>query len=518
MTLCAALLRDLGRWVGMGALGLSSLLGAPCAQAAQGAPAFGLDDVARLAAARAARPWQAPARTDDVLAELSYDQYRDIRFRSERSLWARQGLPFQARFFHTGRGMAAVRLHEVLPQGVRALPYRASDYDFGRNHRPPPGHGGHAGFRLSSELHQPGVQDELVAFLGASYFRAIGQGQRYGLSARGLALDTPGAEEFPQFTDFWLERPAPQARSVRWWALLDSPRVTGAYAFELRPGSSTEIEVRAALFLRATERPIQTLGIAPLTSMFFFGENQPQPGDFRPEVHDSDGLMVAAADGEWLWRPLNNPRTPQLSRLAFPAGIRGFGLMQRDRRFASYEDTEARYELRPSAWVTPLGDWGPGRVELYQFHTPDETHDNVVAYWVPDRLPAPGTRLDLAYRIAWQGQAQTRPPGGWAEQSRLGIGYLSPQAGAREQQLQYVVDFTGGALGELPEGAPVEAVAWASGARVLEALAYRHPLSPTWRMTLRLERPEPPQPIELRAFLRHGRDVLTETWTTLTTP
>ena len=359
--------------------------------------------------------------------------------------------------------------------------------------------------------------DEVIVFQGASYFRALGRNQRYGLSARGLAVDTPGQEEFPRFSDFWLERPQRGARSTRLWALLESPRVTGAYAFEVIPGENTQVKVQARLFLRQGGQPLGTLGLAPLSSMFFFGENQPRPGDFRPEVHDSDGLMMAAANGEWLWRPLNNPRTPQLSSFRFD-GIRGFGLMQRDRSFASYEDAEARYEMRPSAWVTPLGDWGPGRVELYQFFTPDETHDNVSAYWVPERLPQPGQSLDLAYLLSWQGEQQQRPPGGWTLQSRLGLGYMADNA-ERDKQVQFVVDFGGPALDALPEDAPVQAVAssTASG-RVLESLVYRHPLNRSWRMTLRVERLDTGQPIELRAFLQHGKDTLTETWTTLITP
>src|SRR5439155_18746334 len=154
-----------------------------------------------------------------------------------------------------------------------------------------------------------------------------------------------------------------------------SQRATGAYRFTLIPGAQTVVEVRARLFLRAG---VATLGIAPLTSMFHHGENSPRRDDFRPEVHDSDGLMLATADGqggsEWLWRPLANPSRPLTSSFAVPE-LEGFGLMQRDRAFSSYEDVEARYERRPSAWVVPVGRWGPGRVELLQLPTPDETHD-----------------------------------------------------------------------------------------------------------------------------------------------
>src|SRR5690606_30950142 len=188
--------------------------------------------------------------------------------------------------------------------------------------------------------------------------------------------------------------------------LMDSPRVSGAYQFDVHPGNETIVDIRSRIFLRGE---VATLGIAPLTSMYFFGENQPHRLDFRPEVHDSDGLMVATGDGEWIWRPLVNP--PQTLTTSFSMReLGGFGLMQRDRRFSSYEDSEARYELRPSAWIEPSGSWGPGRVELVQIPTPDETNDNIVAYWVPEQLPAPGEPLDLAYRIRWQGHALAQPP------------------------------------------------------------------------------------------------------------
>jgi glucans biosynthesis protein len=300
--------------------------------------------------------------------------------------------------------------------------------------------------------------------------------------------------------------------------------MTGAYRFDIRPGEETVTEVHARLFMRAGAGPrVATLGVAPLTSMFFFGENQPRAGDFRPEVHDSDGLMVATGEGEWLWRPLQNPASPLVTSFGMTS-LKGFGLMQRDRAFASYEDTEARYELRPSAWVTPLGDWGAGRVELLQFATPDETHDNVAAYWVPEKMPAPGESLSLAWQIGWQGKNQQRPPNGWVTQSRRGTGYSKLSAEALAQQTQFVIDFAGPALDALPESAKVEAISTASSnARVVESIAYRNPATGTWRMNLRVQRLAPPanqnaQPIELRAFLQHDNHTLTETWTNLITP
>ena len=501
-----------------------ALLGAWAVSQAAQPPAFDFERLSELARKNAQTPYQ-PAR-DQLPAELlqlDYDGYRDLRFQPTKALWRDAQLPFEAMFFHLGQNQRQpVRIHEVSSGGVRRVPYRSDQFDFGKNELRPQRWGdlGFAGLRIHYPLNNTAYKDELIAFLGGSYFRALGSAQQYGLSARGLAIDTTGAsgEEFPAFTDFWLEQPASDAKQLTIHALLDSPRATGAYRFEVTPGAETVTRVRARIFLRATDKPIATLGIAPLTSMFFFGENQPRRADFRPEVHDSDGLLVETGSGEWLWRPLQNPARPTATSFAMDS-LRGFGLMQRDRTFASYEDVEARYERRPSAWIRPLGDWGPGRVELLQLPTPDETHDNVVAYWVPAVLPAPGTPLEFAYEIGWQGDKQQQPPGSWATQSRRGIGYLRESASALADQVQYVVDFAGPALDALPADAAVRAVVSAdSNGRLLEQLAYRNPATKGWRMTVRVQRLDATRPVELRAFLQHDNHILSETWTNIILP
>jgi glucans biosynthesis protein len=476
--------------------------------------AFAFEDVAREAAALASQPYRAAAPADARLSELSYDDYRDIRFRPERSLWRDGDSLFQVQFFPLGRGFSRpLRLFELSGGEVRALQVAASDFSVGSARPAMAGAvlpvAGAAGWRIRFPLNSADEQDEVIAFLGASYFRALGQRQIYGLSARGLAVDTVGggAEEFPAFTAFWLERPAPGAREMRFYALLDGPRVAGAYRFVLRPGTDTVLDVQARLYLRAA---VATLGVAPLTSMFLSGENQPVAHDYRPEVHDSDGLLIAAGDGEQIWRPLTNPTRPFVTSFALKS-LRGFGLMQRDRAFTSYEDLEAHYHRRPSAWVEPLGSWGAGRVELLQFDTPDETHDNIVAYWVPEQLPPTGRPIDLSWRVHWTLDGAPGPKQARVLQTRRGHGYRQAQLPPQRQQLH--IDFAGPGLDGLDQAAPVEAVASGNAnVRGLQANAYPNPERGGWRVSLDFERIDARQPLELRLHLRLAGKVLSETW------
>ncbi|MCW7539822.1 glucan biosynthesis protein G [Aquabacterium sp. A7-Y] len=494
------------------------MAGSTAAVAAAGKQRFDFEQLSEQARRLAQQPHRPAGSTlPEELKALDYDQYRDIRFRPERALWRGDKLPFEVMFFHLGKLQTEpVLINEIGADGrTRHIPFSRADFDYGKNRLAPETWGdvGFAGFRVHYPLNRSEYKDELVVFLGASYFRALGAGQHYGLSARGLAIDTVGGEreEFPRFKEFWIQRPAPDASALTVYALLDSPRATGAYQFELKPGAQTVVDVRSRLFLRAG---VATLGVAPLTSMFMFGENQPDAGDFRPEVHDSDGLMVATGGGEWIWRPLVRPNRPLATSFAMRE-LRGFGLMQRDRAFSSYEDTEARYEQRPSTWIEPRGSWGPGRVELVQLPAPDEGHDNVVAYWVPEKLPAPGQPLELAYQMRWQGSEQQRPPGGWVSQTRTGRGFAALAPGER----QFIVDFTGPSLAKLGPDAPVKAVVTAGpNGRIVERNAYRNAATGAWRMAVRVQQLQGAQPLELRAYLQHGNDILTETWSNIIPP
>ena len=486
---------------------------------AASAGAFDFEDVARRASALAAQSYKAPRNElPKALKDLSYDEYRDIRFRPARSLWRSANLPFEVQLFHPGLFYdKPVRIFEIVAGIPREVKFDPELFDYGKNNLDKAAlrNAGFAGFRLHFGLNTPKYKDEVLVFQGASYFRALGKDQRYGLSARGLAVDTALAsgEEFPRFTEFWIVRPDAQAKEITIYALLDSESVAGAYRFVVRPGNETATLVKARIFLR---KNVAKLGIAPLTSMYFFGENQPRAParDYRPEVHDSDILLVQAGTGEWITRPLVNPKRLLVTSFALTNPM-GFGLMQRDRLYDNYQDLEARYELRPSAWIEPRGNWGKGRIELVQIPTPDETNDNIVAFWVPDDIPAPRAPLDFEYRIRWQKNAETRPPLAWVAQTRRGHGYTR-QA---DPSIGFVIDFEGPALKDIPADAKIESVVTVDGnGDIVENHAYRNDVTGGFRLRLRVKAIDDKKPVEMRAFLRGGDTTLTPTWSYILPP
>ena len=479
------------------------------------AAAFGLDDVDRQAAALARTPYTAAAEVTVEAAD--YDSHRQMRFVRERALWHGQGTPFEVQFFPAGAGFnRPVQVFEVV--GERVRPVTLAQADFAAPDGAPrrtAGDAAIAGVRVLHPLHRHDHFDEVIAFLGASYFRAVGQQQQYGLSARGVAIDTvegPRGEQFPDFTRFWFVRPDPGADTLTLYALLDGAHLTGAYRFDIRPGARTVVDVQARWHFR---QALTTFGVAPLTSMFMSGENQPPADDFRPEVHDSDGLQIATGT-EWLWRPLIRPAHPFTTVFAVPQ-LRGFGLMQRDRDFTNYQDLEAHYERRPSAWVEPVGDWGPGRVVLLQLPAHDETQDNVVAFWQPANAPRPGEPLAMAWRLHWSADAAPPPPLARVVQSRRGFGFRAVASAPGRHQFH--VDFVGPALAALPAAAPVQPeVSASASARGLKARVEPNPHTGGWRMTVEFARTDPRQSIELRGRLRLGAQALTETWSYVLAP
>lgn len=497
---------------------VASMLALCIALAGTSAFAFGFADVAQQAKQLAQSAYKKPASNlPKTIENLSYDQYRDIRFNTDKSLWRSAKLPFEVAFFHQGLFYDhPVKINEIVGKKARAVKFDPRAFNYGKNDIDPKQleQLGFAGFRVHFPLNTQKYKDEVGVFLGASYFRALGKGQSYGISARGLALDTGlnSGEEFPQFSEFWLQQPKANDKELTIYALLDSRRVTGAYRFVLKPGAETAVEVKAQLYLREN---VTTLGIAPLTSMYFFGENQrSEVEDHRPEVHDSDGLSVRSGNGEWIWRPLVNPKRLLVTSFALD-NPQGFGMMQRDRAFTSYQDLESRYERRPSAWIEPKGKWGKGRVELVQIPTPDETNDNAVAFWVPSVMPKPGQPYDIEYRMLWQQESETQPPLSWVTQTRRGHGYTRKV----DDSIALIVDFEGPALKKLPADAKLEGIVTAdANGKLMETNAYRNEITGGWRMAVRLRRNDEAKPVELRGHLKSGNDTLSETWSYILPP
>jgi periplasmic glucans biosynthesis protein len=369
------------------------------------APAFSFSTVRELARALAAKEFH-PEQNGELpesMKKLTYDEYQSIRFRPEQSLWNDEKLRFKVQFFSRGYlYQDPVKIHVVDNAQVSDVKYSPAQFDYDTNRVPTnlPSDLQFGGFRLLYPVNSMQKMDEVAEFLGASYFRVLGAHQRYGASIRGLAINTaePAGEEFPRFTEFWLEKPPPLAGGIRIFALMDSPSVAGAYRFVIQPGGATLVDVEASLFFRKSPRKV---GLAPLGSLFLEGQNRTRLiPDYRPQVHDSDGLLIETGDSNWIWRPLVNPaKSHRLSE--FPVtDLKGFGLMQRDRSFDDYEDLGSRFELRPSYWVEPTGHWGPGAVELVEIPTPNDWNDNIVAYWMPRDIPPAGQELHLTYRLS----------------------------------------------------------------------------------------------------------------------
>jgi glucans biosynthesis protein len=378
--------------------GVLATLVNPLGVAASSFDSATLRDQARALAAKAFTP---PESVGEPFASLSYDQYRDIRYRPELAYWLGEDRGFTLEFMHAGFVYKTpVGIYIVEDGQVREIPYGSHLFNFGPKLHVPPIHDQplFSGFRLRAPL-EGEHYDEFVVFQGASYFRALGTGEFYGASARGIAIDTgePKGEEFPFFRSFWIERPPVRAKTITVYGLLDSPSLTGAFTFYITPGSRTLIDVEATLFAR---REIEHLGVAPLTSMFYFGQGERRVDDYRAAVHDSDCLAITLKSGDRIVRRLANPRTLQLSSFGDEA-VRGFGLQQRARNFWDYGDLEAHYEQRPSTWIEPKGDWGSGQIELVEIPTDNEFNDNVVAFWRPAVPFAASESRTYTYWLSW---------------------------------------------------------------------------------------------------------------------
>lgn len=465
----------------------------------------------------AGKPWKSrEGELPGSLKDLSWDDYKAISFRSDEALWRNDENPFQIQLFHLGLYFKSpVQIYEVEGGQARELAYEPEYFRY-EGEQPLgtlPEDLGYAGFRV--HFHTDYERD-LAAFLGASYFRAVGSEMQYGLSARGLAINTGlNEEEFPQFTAFWLEKPAPGSHQLVVYALLDSPSTTGAYAFTLTPGRDMVMKVDVALYPR---KPMERVGIAPLTSMYQTGENDRRMAyDWRPEIHDSDGLSIHNGHGEWLWRPLVNPRSLRLNSFV-DNSPRGFGLLQRDRNFGHYQDDGVFYDKRPGAWVEPHGEWGAGSIMLVEIPTKDETFDNIVAFWNPDEPLEPGNEYLYTYALSWGAEPPQQPEElATVQATRTGLGGVVGQE-RKYFSWRFAVDFAGGPLPLLADDAEVEPVITASRGRV--EITSARPLTSIggYRAMFDLVPDESVEPIDLRLQLKLGDQVLTETWLYQYTP
>ncbi len=341
----------------------------------------------------------------DYWKNLGYDGHRDIRFKMESGLWAKDKLPFSIDFFHPGwTAKEMVTIHEVVNGVTTPLAFDAGLFDYGKQPVPegtvPPA--AYAGWRARCLLNSPDYMDEFLVFLGASYLRAIPANSPYGLSARGLSINSGipwVAEEFPIFTEFHLERPEADAKSLKAWAMLDGESVSGAYQFTITPGVETVMDVEAEITLR---RSVQQLGLVPFSSMFWFGEGtHPKPYDFRPEVHDSDGVQLESSNGQLIFRPLEHTRNRFRHCVFSMDKPRSWSFLQRDRSFSSYQDPEARYHERPSVRVEPVSGFDQGRIHLVEMPTIDETGDNAILLWEPQPTLEVGVPFSFKYRLRW---------------------------------------------------------------------------------------------------------------------
>lgn len=470
---------------------------------------FNRNSVIEIAKKLSASPYQAPnAPLPKNLEALSLSQYQNILFQPAKTLWVGSGLPFQMQLLLRGSFFKApVEIATVQQGHTHHVPFTP---DLFTSNTPgislPNRDIGFSGFSLYYQLNQPGFYNKVVDFQGASYFKAIGKGESWGASARGLAINTadPKGEEFPFFRAFWVEKPSGNSNSMAIDALLDSPSVTGAYRFTIRPGNNTDMDVEVSLFPR---KDLSRVGLAPMNSMFLFSGNGPhREDDYRPEVHDSDGLLMVNGKGERLWRPLANPNTLQISAFVDDAPI-GFGLMQRDRKFADYQDLKNNYQDKPSLWVEPIGNWGEGSVTLIEIPSDDEIHDNIVSYWAPKTPLKVGSEYDYSYRLHW-GASPHPAIGEYIVESTLS-GHI--KGATNENQRHFVIDYVSSSPDGQPLGSLPVANVVASEGQLQHVKVVKNPHTPGYRLSFDLL-PGHAKASELRAELTFRDNRTAETW------
>ena len=484
---------------------------------------FDFEGLKAQAKALAAQPYtDRKQQLPPTLANMTPQQFNAIQYDANHSLWKDLNGQLDVQFFHVGMGFRTpVRMYSVDPSNrqAREVHFRPELFNYNDSkveQKQLKGDLGFSGFKLfkAPEI----ASHDIVSFLGASYFRAVDATKQYGLSARGLAVDTYAKrqEEFPDFTKFWFETPTKDATRFVVYALLESPSATGAYRFDIDCQAE---QVVMAVDMQVTARTaIQQLGIAPMTTMFSCGTHERRMCDtIHPEIHDSDRLAMWRGNGEWICRPLNNPAKLQFNAFA-DTDPKGFGLVQTDHDFASYQDTVDWYSKRPSLWVEPTTAWGEGSIDLLEIPTTGETLDNIVAFWTPKKPVAAGDTLSFGYKLYWSALPPTGTPLARVHATRSGMGgFLEgwapgehyPDKWAR----RFAIDFTGGGLDRLPEGTGIEPVVTVSSGKVQDFHVLVIPDIKGYRVIFDwYPTSDSVDPVEMRLFIRTSDRTLSETW------
>lgn len=504
-----------------------ALAESPVAQSS-GQP-FSFDWLKNKAKQMADSDYQSPEeKLPDSLSKLDPLDYQKITYDWHDALWsADKNAALQVHFFHVGMQFnTPVRMHAVDPDTGKAhsIPFKPELFDYADSGVNPDQlegeHLGFAGWRLAVQPWGSYVH-EVASFLGASYFRAIDKHKQYGLSARGLAINTdvPSGEEFPAFTQFWFERPAPHTEKMTVYALLNSPSAAGAYRFTIDVSKLDShgviMDVSAHVY---TRKAIKRLGIAPMTSMYLKGSAQETARDtIYPRMHDSDRLAMWRGNGEWICRPLYNPQTIQLNTFQ-DENPRGFGLIQRDHDFSDYRDPVTWYNRRPSLWLTPKNDWGKGKIALMEMPTVGETTDNIVAFWVPHEPVKAGQHLNYDYRLYWWPEPPVSPSLAivdktWSGMGNVQEGWIPGDRSPKHYARRFAIDFVGSPLDDLPKDADVAVNVSASNGQI--SYTNTHAMSPINGYRAIFDwTPDShdTNPVTLRAYLTKGDQTLTETW------
>lgn len=489
-------------------------------------------EVIRKTQKRASRSYkESEDLVPDFLRSLTESQWQSIRFSPEKVIWRDKHLPFEVELFHPGFIYnRSVTVNEVTSSGIADIAFSPEMFSYGNKalaDKVTQTPAGFAGFKINYPLNSPFYKDTIISFLGASYFKGVGKKSRMGLYARAMALNTglPDGEEFPHFREFWLVRPKDEDKSLTVCALMESASMAGAFKFLITPGTSTVMDVEARIFLRKSAAWPQKVGLAPLTSMFLYSESSNgMPGEYRPEVHNSDGLLYSTGENSWKWSPLTNPARLAINTFPMEAPL-GFGLMQRDNNFDHYQDIEARFDLRSSLWVEPQSDWGNGRIELVAIPSNEEIHDNIIAFWVPDPRPAEGEEkeiraLSFAYKLYWMTPGVTPHALGRVTGTRI----------VKNADLTtFIIDFESEALKALPaETGLTSLIEGPEHAPIVDKSLTKNPATGGWRLRFSAKVPRQEGVVQsiisardgsprlrFRALLKKGEnlpDPLTEEW------